>query len=108
MRVLLTGGSSLLGWAFLKQAPAEWEIVVALHHNQDLPSSCRPARIAALDITRRDQVKELFERVRPEVVVHLSSIGSLDYCKEHPEEKIIQSIGYVLQEMRKANGINPQ
>ncbi|HTR14164.1 MAG TPA: HdeA/HdeB family chaperone [Roseiarcus sp.] len=26
-------------------------------------------------------------------------------CKEHPEEKIIQSIGFVLQEMRKANGI---
>ena len=32
----------------------------------------------------------------------------IQHCKEHPEEKIIQSIGYVLQEMRKANGINPQ
>jgi HdeA/HdeB family len=28
-------------------------------------------------------------------------------CKEHPEEKIIQAIGFMIDEMRKAHGVKP-
>jgi len=85
LRLILTGASSLLGWEFLRQAPEDWDILATLHRNQDLPPGIkRPAVL--LDITSHEQVCALVTEFRPQIIVHLSSRGDLDYCKAHPEE----------------------
>jgi dTDP-4-dehydrorhamnose reductase len=86
MRVLLTGGSGLFGSEFLRQAPPDWDIAIAAHRNS-LPTSTG-ARLftVPMDITNREQVKEVIAAVRPEAIVHLGSIGSLDQCKDNPAQ----------------------
>ena len=75
----------MLGWEFLRQAPADWDILATLHRNQDLPPGVKLSTVL-LDITSREQVCALVTEFRPQIIVHLSSLGDLDYCKAHPEE----------------------
>jgi dTDP-4-dehydrorhamnose reductase len=86
MRVLLTGGSGLLGSEFLRQAPPGWDIAVAVHRNSPLTRTGPHQSAVPLDITNREQVKEAITALRPEAVVHLGSIGSLDQCKDNPAQ----------------------
>jgi len=86
MRVLLTGGSGLLGSEFLRQAPPGWDIAVAVHRNSPLTRTGPRQSTVPLDITNREQVKEAIAAIRPEAVVHLGSIGSLDQCKDNPAQ----------------------
>jgi dTDP-4-dehydrorhamnose reductase len=83
MRVLLTGGSGLLGSEFLRQAPPGWDIAVAVHRNSPLTRTGPLQSSVPLDITNREQVKDAIAAIRPEAVVHLGSIGSLDQCKDN-------------------------
>lgn len=84
--VLLTGASSLLGWDILNRAPTHWNITATVHRNAVLPPSIARHRSLSMDITQRSRVEEVLEKVRPEVILHLSSLGNLDYCKDHPGE----------------------
>lgn len=84
--VLLTGASSLLGWDILNHAPAHWNITAAVHQNPALPPSIARHRALSMDITQRSRVQAVLDEVRPDVVMHLSSLGNLDYCKDHPRE----------------------
>lgn len=86
MRVLLTGGSGLLGSEFLRQAPPAWDITVAVHRNSPVTHMGPRQSSVPLDITNREQVKEAIAAIRPEAVVHLGSIGSLDQCKDNPAQ----------------------
>ncbi len=43
------------------------------------------ADILGMDVTDRPSVLDLFEAVRPEVVVHTASIGSVDYAEKNPD-----------------------
>jgi len=86
MNLLLTGGSGLIGWEFLKHAPRHWNIAVAVHRNDDLPLSSPCHRAVRLDITDRNAVEAVVRQIQPEAVVHLGSIGSLDQCKDQPGE----------------------
>ncbi len=86
MRVLLTGGSGLLGSEFLRQAPPGWDIAIAVHRNSPLSRTGPRQSAVPLDITDREQVKEAIAAIRPEAIVHLGSIGSLDQCKDNPAQ----------------------
>jgi dTDP-4-dehydrorhamnose reductase len=86
MRILLTGGSGLLGSEFLRQAPPGWDIAIAVHRNSPLTRTGPHQSAVPLDITNREQVNEAIAAIRPEAVVHLGSIGSLDQCKENPAQ----------------------
>ncbi len=85
MNVLVTGGSGLLGWEFLRQAPAGWHIAVAIHRNSDLTLTSPRQLTVPLDITDRSQVKKVVGDLHPEAVIHLGSMGSLDQCKDDPD-----------------------
>lgn len=86
MKLLLTGGSSLLGAEFLRHAPADWEIVTTVHRNRCIPAYGPNRRVVNLDVANREAVQSLLQLFRPEAIVHLSSLGNLDYCKTYPEE----------------------
>jgi dTDP-4-dehydrorhamnose reductase len=70
MRVAVTGAAGLFGYA-LVQAFREGHSVAALGH-QDA------------DITRLDDLRSIFAKVRPEVVVHPAGIPDLDVCEADP------------------------
>lgn len=76
VRVLITGGSSLLGRALTNTRP----------ESVDLHSTWFTNYAGAsyhLDIGNKSQVAYIFERVKPEIVVHCAAVGSVDYTEEH-------------------------
>ncbi len=90
--VLVTGGSGFLGTAVVAHlVTAGAEVVVPRSADVDL----RDPRAAA----------DLFERVRPEVVVHLAArVGGIGYNQVHPAELYLDNLlmgTYVVEEARR-------
>ena len=80
MRVLITGASGLLGSNLLLQ----WSDRYCLTATARRPMTLDSVKALPLEITRTQDVCELFERVRPEVVVHTAAMTGVDACEEDP------------------------
>lgn len=80
MRCLLVGGNSLLGKALTESKPA----------NVNLASTWFTRYIPActyhLNICDKSQVAYVFEQAKPDVVIHCSAVGSVDYTESHYHE----------------------
>lgn len=77
MKVLITGGSSLLAKHLITSCP---------HHNFDLTwftNHIPGLTMYHLDITNKSQVGYVFDRVKPDLVIHCAAIGSVDYAEKN-------------------------
>lgn len=81
-KILFTGITGLLGKYFLKAKPEGFKVVGTFNKNShNLISDSFP-----LDITNKEEVYSVFSEIKPDLVVHAASIGSVDYCETHKEE----------------------
>ncbi|MHC4413593.1 MAG: NAD-dependent epimerase/dehydratase family protein [Planctomycetota bacterium] len=74
MRVLITGGSSLLGRYLLQTKPQDTDIALTWNKN-DVNISGIWYR---LDIRNRADVFDIFEIFRPDLVIHCAALGGVD------------------------------
>ncbi len=86
MKILITGSNGLLGqklvsycqkWAIQFFATSKGE-----NRNPDCPDAC----YYELDITNRDQVLELVEKLRPTHIIHTAAMTHVDQCELDPEQ----------------------
>lgn len=81
MRVLITGGSGLLGSRVAAAAGAH-DILATYNRSRvevDYP-------LAPLDITEREAVDALVRDFRPDGVIHTAALTNVDYCEDHRTE----------------------
>jgi dTDP-4-dehydrorhamnose reductase len=78
MKCLITGGSSLLGRALLFTKPANVEVEATWYTNYVGPQAGHQ-----LNITDKSQVRYLFDRVQPELVIHCAANGSVDFAEKN-------------------------
>lgn len=77
MKVLITGGSSLLGKALAETRPAGTDIAATWFTNHvGVP-------MYQMDVADKHQVAYIFDRVQPEIVIHCAAVGSVDYAEAH-------------------------
>ena len=90
MRILITGGSSLLGGEVLNllATDEQCKAVVTVHKNSEFAMERCDWLVAPLDVGDRGAVTRLVDETRPDAIVHLSSLGDLDYCDKHPDEAV--------------------
>jgi len=82
-RVLVVGGSGLVGGALLKEFGA------------DAVGTCwRTARdgLVPLDITDARQVDDLLAALRPRIILHAAAQSNVDRCELQPEESYIVNV----------------
>ncbi|MBP7688053.1 MAG: NAD(P)-dependent oxidoreductase [Thermoflexales bacterium] len=91
-RVLITGGTGLLGQALLASVPADFELT-GTYLPGKAPSGEMACPFYPLDVREPAQVAELFDRTKPDVVIHAASIGSVDYSEHHREESWAVNVG---------------
>lgn len=71
MRVLLTGGTGMLGRAVLEIWSSQHEVIAPPH--------------AELDLARPPQIFEAVRQIRPQVILHAAAIADVDRCESDPD-----------------------
>ncbi len=77
MKILLTGSTGLFGSYFIRKTDKISNIEV-------IGISRRSSN--KLDITDKRKTIKLINDINPDVIVHVASIGNVDYCEANPQE----------------------
>lgn len=81
LKLLITGASGLYGSKLATLATAKnYEVYSGYSRNQ--PTSGIPLQF---DVSNKNQVEQLFKKVKPEVVVHAASLTDVDKCELNKE-----------------------
>ena len=84
-RVLVTGGTGLLGVALQQSAPMDIQGFSVYFPERSLPVP-PPFPILAADVTDWKQMQSVFEWAMPDVVIHTAAIGSVDFAEKNREQ----------------------
>ncbi len=81
MKILITGGSGLLGSKLSSIAVAKgYDTYSSYCRNRP-----RYGVPVYLDITNEKQVSKVFEKTKPDVIVHLAALTDVDFCEEEKD-----------------------
>lgn len=82
-KLLITGASGFLGWHLCQLAKQEWEIYgTYLSHPLEIPEM----KILQANLTNFQELKRIFNDVKPEAVIHTAAHSQPNFCQTHPEE----------------------
>lgn len=80
-RLVVTGGSGLLGSAVARRAAPEYDVVATYHTR---PVSFAGVECIELDLTDPEDTRVL-ETVEPDAVIHCAALTDVDECERRPE-----------------------
>lgn len=85
MRILITGGTGLLGKALIERRAHPVSIWAIYYGNYDMKNTPEAMYFNA-DICDKDSMEKIFRSSNPEVVIHTAGAANVDYCEKHPDE----------------------
>lgn len=91
-RVLITGGTGLLGVAIQQSAPTDVQGFSVYFPERSLPVPL-PFSVLTADVTDRKQMQSVFEWAMPDVVIHTAAIGSVDFAERNREQTRKVNVG---------------
>ena len=91
-RVLITGGTGLLGVAIQRSAPKDIQGFSVYFPERSLPVPF-PFPVLAADVSDRMKMQSVFEWAKPDVVIHAAAIGSVDFAERNREETKKVNVG---------------
>ncbi|MCX6776227.1 MAG: dTDP-4-dehydrorhamnose reductase [Candidatus Micrarchaeota archaeon] len=80
-RILVIGATGLLGSRLMELGKESYEMHGT--YSRDKPKGSNMHR---MDVTKRDEVFSILEKVKPDCVADTAAITDVDYCETHPEE----------------------
>ena len=81
MRIIITGGSGLLGTQLVHLCLETGHQVFSAYSTHP-PAIGNPVR---LDLTDSRMIHDAIERIRPDVIIHAAAVTDVDLCEERPE-----------------------
>ena len=82
-KILIIGGTSLVGSAFIDNAPKDFEIFVTEHDTSFTQSNIRSEKIDLLK--DRNKISEYIHKIKPTTVIHTVAFSSVDFCETNHE-----------------------
>jgi dTDP-4-dehydrorhamnose reductase len=92
MKVLITGGTGLLGRNLIETMPSSCEATATYLGDYQMRST-PVVQYQKLDIRDKEGYARLFQEFNPEIVIHTASIGSPDYAEKNKTETQEINIG---------------
>lgn len=82
-KLLITGVSGFFGWHICQIAKREkWEIYGTYNtHFLEIPD----VKIFQVDLTNFQGLKEIFDNIKPDAIIHTSAQSQPNYCQLHPQ-----------------------
>ncbi|MEQ9237644.1 SDR family oxidoreductase [Coleofasciculus sp. E2-BRE-01] len=82
-RLLITGVSGFLGWHTCQLSKREWNVYgTCLSKSANSPD----INILKVDLTNFQQLKQIFQDIQPDAVIHTAAQSSPNFCQMHPQE----------------------
>lgn len=83
MRLLITGGSGLLGSNLALEGAKNGLEVTAVHNRHSSPPGIVSHR---LDLTKANHVSDFIQHLKPNCIVHCAAQTNVDWCEKHPKK----------------------
>ena len=82
-RLLVTGASGFLGWHLCQLSKGEWTV-----YGTCCSKSVNSPGINTLkvDLTNFQELKQLFQDIKPDAVIHTAAQSNPNFCQMHPQE----------------------
>ncbi|MBW3015161.1 SDR family oxidoreductase [Candidatus Woesearchaeota archaeon] len=81
MRILVTGGSGLLGNAIVKEAIGKHEVFATYNSH---PVSIDGCEFVKVDLIDKQEALRIVQEIKPDVVIHTVALTNLDFAEENP------------------------
>ena len=89
-RILITGGSGFLGQHLAESLMDSHEVIISSRNQKQMLSAAHLLGVQAvpLDVSSYSSTVEIFQRLKPEVVVHAAATKFVDLAEKYPNEAI--------------------
>jgi dTDP-4-dehydrorhamnose reductase len=82
-KLLITGASGFLGWHLCQIAQPDWEVYGTYYsHNLEIPG----VKLQKVDLTNYQELKQLFNDIHPDAVIHTAALSQPNFCQNYPQE----------------------
>lgn len=83
MRILVTGGTGLVGWRILEQADPDIDLIYTYNDTDVMHPDFERMQ---LDIREEGAVEAAISDLRPDVIIHTAAMTDVDGCEKNPDE----------------------
>jgi len=87
-KIIITGGSGLLGSNIAKFAASEFEVYATYNKNE---VSMKDVHFFQADLTKKEELVKI-EHINPDFIIHCAALTNVDYCEDHPDEAYTQNV----------------
>lgn len=89
-RILITGGSGFLGQHLAERLRGSHEVIISARNQKQMLSAAHYLGVEAvpLDVSSYPSTIEVFQRLKPEIVVHAAATKFVDLAEKYPNEAI--------------------
>lgn len=104
MRILITGGSGLLGWNLSKIASCNYQVIISYFK---CPIKLPGLSSVSLNIINRSEVNKVIKFYRPGVIIHTAALTNVDFCegnKEITEKTNVDGTRNIAEAVEEING----
>ncbi len=103
-KLLVTGSNGFVAGSVIAQAHQNWE-VYGVWRSDPIPDTVN-IKYYKLDLLDREGLRELFNYIKPDAVIHTAAIADIDYCQNNRDiaEKVNVGVTKTLTELCEETG----
>ena len=87
-KILITGGSGLLGCNIAELAISKFEVYATYNKNK---VGMNNVHFFHVDLTKKEQFVKI-EQISPDLIIHCAALTDVDYCEDHPNVAYDQNV----------------